>query len=272
MEDAPWVYDVTSRSSSVFLYSLPDSFGVQGSLLSFRGLQWKENNLAVYRNFMYGYAAAKQHNSRDWPHQIPKEWRNFRQVAFHQGKFEYKLIDMGRFGLYLVLTRLKPGKTFWRYDYQKYTRGTAEVIETRAVESFSALEAGVRRSAAGVGNKSIYTMWSGERLGLNIRYGPKNRGIQWIELFSEAGNNPAQKTIEPPEKRFFPLLEVTLTDSRTPVSNSRLAFADGKGNLIVRNPFIGRMLAIQFESWWYPRRKIEKTGSLAPSTGLIAPP
>jgi len=261
VDEAPWVYDVISRSSSILLHPLPDrNMSLQEDLLQFKGPQWKENNLAVYKNFIYGYSETAEYRSGEWPCQIPETWKDLEQYSFTRGRFDYRLFDVRERGLYVICTRLRHRDTRFKYEYQKYARGTIEMVDASRTPDFQTLIRQKRTAALYAGDEYMYTLWNGERIYLNSRYSRNRKGIKWIESpgTDSAGTGRQQDFVKsiPFEQEDFPLLKVEAVDSISMRPGRVVAFADGRGNLFVHNSFTGDSLKILFESWWYPRRMI----------------
>ncbi len=255
LNDAPWVYDIISRSSSAFFRV--DTLGgrlVETNLLEFSGPQWKENNTAVYRNFMYGYKATADYSSSEWPLVVPSTWQLLADVPFENKWLEGRLLDVPDMGVYIILTRLKQGNSWFKFDYQKYARGTAEIIDTAWVSSFNALESYVK-GWVHTADKNVYTMVSGENIGLNPKYSRKKNGITYIQKLQR--NYGSEKLVygsfKPYSKQNLPLMCVKRIYMGSPDADT-ICEADGRGNVYFYTP--GDTLKLNFENWWNPRRYI----------------
>ncbi len=277
--DAPWVYDVITRSSSLILNPRKERPGELKDILHFHGSQWRSNNMAIHRNFLYGYSPVDAYNSPEWPQHVPASWLS--EGSTHATRdFDFRFIDRSDAGVYLVLSRLRPSKTYLKWGYQKYLRGSVEVVDTGRVPSFDAL-----REKTLVHNtpkirwplgprRYTYVDFSGTAIQLNSRYAGDRDGIVRIEVAK-----PAEGIKEPPvvslpfsypwspnrpaatgtaslagflglDKVENPLFQVELY---TPWKG-KIAVSDGQGNMYVFHPATGAYCVANFREWWNPRR------------------
>jgi hypothetical protein len=231
-QEAPWTYDITSRSSSALMFPFPDSnLNLQRDLIRFKGTHWKENNLAVYKNFIYGYFRSDTLHPVDWPQEIPYSWNKKQRASFSRGRFDFKVFDLSHRGIHVVLTRLRPEIPEWNNRHQKYARGTVEIIDASLEPDPANIVDHIHRTALKTKNICIYTLYSGERIHL--------------------------------AKQEIPLMRVTSLHRNSLAENNTLAEADGKGNMFITNPYSGDSLSIQFELWWYPRRLISRGADIS---------
>ncbi|HLP40132.1 MAG TPA: hypothetical protein VK465_01385, partial [Fibrobacteria bacterium] len=272
--DAPWVYDVITRSSSLILDPMKDRPRGSRDILHFHGDQWRANNMAIHRDFLYGYAPTPVTNSPEWPQHVPASW--WRDSATYVTRdFDFRFVDRSDAGVYLVLTRLRPAETYLRWGYQKYTRGTVEVVDTAKVESFADLK---RRTLAanspkkgwGLGRRYVYTDIEGARIHLSPRYDGERDGI--VRVIEPERDESAVPSVTLP----FPVPWMGQESSMATLGagfrlggdrphfrvelyapwRGEVALSDGKGNMYVYNPATGGYCLSSFRMWWSPRRKI----------------
>jgi hypothetical protein len=298
--DAPWVYDLITRSSSLLLAPQREKPFNLLDILHFKGSQWRANNMAIHRNFLYGYTAVDTYNSPAWPQHIPAQW-NREGNAFRSyvaGDFEFRFVDRSRSGVYIVLSRLRQPKTILHWGYQKYLRGTIEVVDTAKVKSLSSLRDSVLALNSSkhhwhLGSRRfVYVNFEGERIQLNSRYDGTKRGILRIvekarssELslpsftlpfdFPWLGEETVSKVpgikVEPRSKRASVQSPQFQVDLLTPIKG-RAVLSDGQGNMYVFNPETGRFLLVNFKEWWNPRRLLGEPGLVDTANSALATP
>lgn len=277
--DAPWVYDVITRSSSLILNPLKDKPRLLRDIVHFRGIQWRANNLAVHRNFMYGYVPTETANSPEWPHHIPAAWK-VDTGTYVTRDFDFRFVERREAGVYLVLGRLRPAETFLRWGYQKFLRGTVEVVDTAKAVSLEALKEKTLaqnspRQGWTLGRRYTYTDFDGTRIQLSARYNGERDGIgRVVERAADsaiplvtlpftfpwvgkegAGDGPASlagfgEGLGMGHGK--PLFQVDLYAPW----RGKVALSDGKGNMYVYNPATGGYCLSNFREWWNPRRRI----------------
>ncbi len=275
--NAPWVYDVITRSSSVLLNPSVTKPKSVADILHFKGPQWRANNLSLYRRFVYGYAPTMEFNGSQWPQDLPASWTEAGDVVSTRD-FDFRFVDRSRDGVYLVLSRLRPTRTWMQWSYQKYCRGTIEVVDTGRVSSIAELREKTlahntpssRWISAWV--RFQYTDFQGNRITLNPRYDGDREGIVRVDEAPEAGGG-----IEIALPFRFPWRGENVTDARpvslagfAPESPSRPLFkvelfspwkgisalSDGSGNMYFYNPATGGYVLSNFREWWNPLRKV----------------
>jgi len=276
---APWVYDVITRSSSLILDPRREKPRHIGDLLHFRGSQWRANNLAVHRGFLYGYSPSSAYNSPDWPQHVPSAWA--RDGETHATRdFEFRFLDRSDAGVYIVLGRLRPPKTYFKWAYQKNLRGTIEVVDTSRVASLEELKGATLRNNSIrprwplLPRRYVYVDFAGNRLHLNPRYDGARDGITRIEKAEEleapgvlafdlpftfpwhahpaAGDAVELAGFLPGGRSSRPLFQVDLYAPW----RGKAALSDGEGNMYVFNPATGGYCLSNFRAWWNPQRKI----------------
>lgn len=279
--DAPWVYDVITRSGSLILDPRKDRPVRLRDILHFRGPQWRANNMSIQRNFLYGYAPVDAYNSPDWPQYVPKGWPTDGRT-YATRDFEFRFYDRSDAGAYIILSRLRPGRTFLKWGYQKYLRGGIEVVDTAKAGSLKEV---VDRTLAHNSPKSrwpwgphryTYVNFEGAAFRLDSRYDGETDGIlgvfaakPWEDAKSYPavtlpfphewmGGDPGEDT-GPALAGFLgkpsqepPLFQVDLYSPW----QGKVALADGRGNMYVFNPATGGYCLSNFREWWNPRRKI----------------
>ena len=288
--DAPWVYDVITRSSTLILDPSREHPRLTRDILHFRGSQWKANNLALYRNFIYGYVPVEEYGSVAWPHHVPAGWR-VDNAVHATPDFDFRFIDRSDAGVYLVLGRLRQTQGFFRWKHQKYVRGTLEVVDTARIGSLAELREKVLARNAGRGtgllglHRLIYVDLDGNRIHLNPRYDDEHEGITRVV---EQGDTLAPGIPALALPFAFPWLGESVSGRETPSlagfgwgsgegesGNGKPAVArplfrvdlyspwkgtaalsDGRGNMYVYNPSTGGYCLANFREWWNPMRKI----------------
>jgi hypothetical protein len=277
--DAPWVYDVITRSSSLLLDPRKERPGELKDILHFRGSQWRSNNMAIHRNFLYGYSPVDAFNSPEWPQHVPAGWPS--DGATHATRdFDFRFIDRSDAGVYLVLSRLRPSRTYLKWGYQKFLRGGVEVVDTGRVSSLEALR---ERTLANNTPKArwplgprryTYIDFSGTAIQLNSRYDGDKEGIVRIEEAepAEAGREIPAVSLPFPypwspdlpagagttalagflgmNKAENPLFQVEMYAPW----KGKIALSDGRGNMYVFHPATGAYCVSNFREWWNPRR------------------
>ncbi|GEM_PF-2397602 len=289
--DAPWVYDVITRSGSLILSPRKDRPESLRDILHFRGSQWRSNNMAIHRNFLYGYTPVEEYNGTDWPQAVPAGWPSDRKTWVTRD-FEFRFLDRSDAGVYIVLSRLRPSRTYLKWGYQKYLRGTIEVIDTGKVASLGELRdktlaANSPKAHWPLGpHRYTYVDFSGARLQLDSRYDGAREGIvkadeehaaqeaslspvvtlpfpyPWVgESRSEKFRADAE---DKPDKTLTALAGfLRLGNAENPLFQvesfrpwrGRIALSDGQGNMYVLNPGTGSYCLANFREWWNPRRK-----------------
>jgi hypothetical protein len=273
--DAPWVYDVITRSSSLILDPVHEKPGTLADILHFKGSHWRGNNMALYPNFLYGYAPANRYQSEEWPHQVPLQWEGggegpsdsarqgfalasaiaplnaITKQTFLSPDFEFRFLDRSKSGVYIVLSRLRPAKTFFRWRHQKYIRGTLEVVDTSKVRSLVELKDRMLILNTPIGSrdpsqqKYIYVNIDGDRIFLNPRFGSEKEGI----LKTEPKETVLNQEIRP-NLGFEPHFQV---EALSPWKG-KVAVSDGHGSLFLFNPNTGSYGIANFREWWNPER------------------
>jgi hypothetical protein len=279
-KSGPWIYDVVTRSSSVILDPMREKPGLLRDILHFRGEQWKGNNLAIARNFLYGYSPSQDYDSPEWPQHVPAGWKDDGKV-YETRDFDFRFIDRSDAGVYLVLARLKPAKTFLSWGYQKFTRGTIEVVDTSRVKSLEELreQTLLRNTSKGtwpLARRYVYVTAGDDRIYLNARYDGEREGIAkvveqpkpeaggiplvtlpfqfpWLGLDRPASKFAAAGFIGRDPSRDKPLFQV---DMAAPWKG-KVALSDGEGNMYVYSPATGGYCLANFREWWNPRRMIK---------------
>ncbi|MDB5103401.1 MAG: hypothetical protein JWP91_1090 [Fibrobacteres bacterium] len=279
--DAPWVYDVITRSGSLILDPRKERPSEVKDILHFRGSQWRANNMAIHRNFLYGYTPVDAFNSGEWPQQVPAGWPGPGETYVTRD-FDFRFVDRSDAGVYVILSRLRPSKTYLKWGYQKYLRGAIEVIDTGKVASLDELR---KRTLANNAPKArwplgprryTYVDFSGARIQLNSRYDGEREGIVRVEepsLITDSSRAPPVTLPFPypwvgerPSEKTFPVLAGFLSGSEagnplfqvetTAPWKGKVALSDGLGNMYVFNPSTGGYCLSNFREWWNPRRKI----------------
>jgi hypothetical protein len=280
--DAPWVYDIVTRSSSVILDPSRERAGSLLDILHFDGTQWRANNLAVHRNFLYGYSPSGEYNGAGWPQRLPIRWTGTISTTYVTRDFEFRFLDHSSAGVYVVLGRLRPSSTFFRWGYQKFLRGTIEMVDTSKVASLSALKDSVLARNSPLRHwplgprRYVYVDFSGDKIQLNPRYDGRKDGIVRVEEPSRAVTrdmpglalpfpfpwNGDKTAAERPQalagflvgrpEPAPPLLQVDLYSPW----KGKAALSDGQGNMYVFNPATGDYLVANFREWWNPRRMV----------------
>jgi hypothetical protein len=273
---APWVYDVITRSGSLLLNPEREKPRVLLDILHFRGAQWRANNLAMHRSFLYGYTTVDDFNSLEWPQHVPTKWAKAGEFhkTYSTRDFDFRFVDRSSSGVYVVLGRLRTSKTFLRWKYQKFLRGTIEVVDTSQVKSFSALIDSVlvlNRSKniwTSVRRRYVYVNIDGDRVHLNPRYDGEKDGIVKVEE-NLSGSDSLTPRINLPfpwaEKTGVPQFQVEIYRPW----KGKVAYSDGRGNMYVFNPATGGHLVENFSAWWNPRRKLVARGDS--TSGLAVP-
>jgi hypothetical protein len=292
-KDAPWVYDVITRSSSVILDPLKEKPRLLRDILHFRGDQWRANNLAVHRNFMYGYVPSEAANSPDWPHHVPAAW-NADTTVHRTRDFDFRFLDRSSSGAYLVLGRVRPADTYLRWGYQKFLRGTVEVVDTSRARSLEevrerTLAHNSPKRAWPLARRYVYTDFDGNRLHLSARYNGEREGIVRVQEAARADSAHPGLTLPFP----FPWMGNGPPAARASMAGlggglglgqerphfqvevyspwrGKVALSDGKGNMYVYNPADGGYCLANFREWWNPRRLVFVPGP-APSVVPAVP-
>lgn len=277
-KDAPWVYDVITRSSSLILDPLKEKPRLLRDVLHFRGDQWRSNNLAVRRNFMYGYVPAGSANSPEWPQHVPATWQAD-TASISTRDFDFRFIDRSASGAYLVLGRVRPAATYLRWSYQKFLRGTVEVVDTSRARSLAEVK---KRILSGnspgrawpLSRRYVYTDFEGNRIHLSARYNGERDGIvRVVESAATDSSAPAftlpfsfpwvgaDSSGETSLAGFAGSLDLGRDRPHFQVDlyspwRGKAVLSDGKGNMYVYNPADGGYCLANFRAWWNPRRKV----------------
>ncbi|HKP96093.1 MAG TPA: hypothetical protein VJ385_10080 [Fibrobacteria bacterium] len=284
--DAPWVYDVITRSGSLIVDPGKDRPGELKDILHFRGPQWRANNLAIHRNFLYGYAPVDAYNSQEWPQNVPGGWP-WDGKTWTTRDFEFRFLDRSDAGVYIVLSRLRPSRTYLKWGYQKYLRGGIEAVDTGRVRSLDSLRARILANNSPKAHwplgphRFTYVDFSGTAIHLNARYDGQRDGIMrveepgtgkgekrgdgtetpalslpfshpWMEGPPSGGGNQALAGFLGRPEREPPLFQVEIFSPW----KGKVALADGQGNMYVFNPATGGYCISNFREWWNPIRKI----------------
>ncbi len=285
--DAPWIYDVITRSSSVLLDPSRERPQSRLDILHFKGTQWRANNLAVHRGFLYGYTGVDAYNSQEWPQNVPAKWLRpgenpITDSTYTTRDFDFRFLDRSGSGVYIILGRLRPSATFLRWSYQKYLRGTIEIVDTSKVHSLSELRDTIlaRNSPTRhwpLGRRRyVYLDFEGNQIRLNSRYDGETDGIIRIDPpasdpspkppdlalpfpFPWMGGRPASESpyslagflLGKPEAP-IPLFQVELFSPW----KGKAALSDGQGNMYVFHPGTGGYVLSNFREWWNPRRMV----------------
>lgn len=263
--DAPWVYDVITRPGSLLLGPAREKPRLVKDILHFKGSHWRSNNLALHRNFLYGYTPTDAHNRPDWPQHVPEGWKWDGRTDSTRD-FDFRFLDRSDAGVYIVLSRVRPARTWIRWGYQKFLRGGIEVIDTARVASLAALRDttlahNATRPRWPVGpRRYTYVDFSGTHLGLNARYDGKRDGIARIR--APKADSSARASIPP-----VPAIPSASASAKAPPAHplfrveafapwrGTVAMADGEGGFFLINPRTGGWCRGDFRNWWNPRRE-----------------
>ncbi len=276
LREAPWVYDVVSRSTTALIrpsQTLPRNLN---DVLHFRGRQWRDNNLALHENFAFGYARVHE-PLHAWPHSIPQGWRP--TYTDKTRDFDFRFYHLPAQGVYVVLGRLKRRDTFWKRWWTRYALGTVEVVDTGRVNSLEALRSVTLagQKDRGFGHRHVYRTFSGDEIKLNSRYGPRTQGIEKVMSalapamlppvtllpFRFPWTEPSADKTSP--RRLYPLLwprmdlagaAIPMLVTQTYPRREVVAYSDGTGNLFVHNPALGQALIINYSQWWRATRQV----------------
>jgi hypothetical protein len=279
--DSPWVYDVITRPGSLILDPRRDRPTELRDILHFRGSQWRSNNMAIHRDFLYGCTPVDGYNSSGWPQHVPSGW-GWDGKTHITRDFEFRFLDRSDAGVFIVLSRLRPSPTYMKWSYQKYLRGAIEVVDASKVANMEALKEGTLSANSPKARwplgprRYTYFDWGGARIHLDPRYDGAREGIVRVEEaktvpgapeppavtlpfpFPWSGESPEEKPatslagLLPGRKPAAPLFQV---ESFAPWKG-RIALADGEGNMYVVNPATGGYCLSNFREWWNPRRII----------------
>lgn len=277
--DAPWVYDVITRPGSLLLDPARERPRELKDILHFRGMQWRANNMAIHRNFLYGYAPSNDYNAPDWPQHVPADWK-WDGVTYPTRDFDFRFYDRSDRGVFVVLSRVRPLDTWLRWGYQKNLRGGIEVVDTSAAHSLQALRDTLLARNSPTAHwplgphRYTYFDFAGARLVLNARYDGTREGILHVQE-KEAGTDSAGKAVpavvlpfparSPGENAtatagfFFrapsnPLFQVEMFRPW----RGNIALADGEGGMWLYHPGTGGYCQVDFREWWNPRRVVKE--------------
>lgn len=260
--DAPWVYDVITRPGSLLLSPAREKPRLVKDILHFRGSHWRSNNIALHRNFIYGYTPTDVNNSPDWPHHVPEGWKWDGRTDSTRD-FDFRFLDRSDVGVFVVLCRVRPSRTWLRWSYQKFLRGGVEVVDTSRVASLAALRdttlahnAGKARWPLGP-RKYTYVDFAGAQLGLNARYDGTRDGIARVHEAPEDTSAHIPALVLPfpggagPEAA-HPLLKVEVFSPWRGI----VSVADGEGGFYLAHPGSGGWCRGDFREWWHPKREV----------------
>ncbi len=279
MKKSPWVYDIVTRSGSLIINPLEEKPQKLADILHFHGTQWQSHNLSLHGNVLYGFAEKEDKENPQvqnlWPQAIPKKWMKdskklgLKEMQASNQNFDFQFIDQSKNGIYIILSRIHPDKTFFHWDYQNYSRGTVEVVETNKVSSLKDLKE--RFLALNVNSERpledhrdlIYVDFRGDKIHLNTRYDGKNEGILAVEgseKFSQSESSEELAGVLNPQylwdkitslhKKSHPLFKV---ESLIP-GKGLIALANGEGEMQVSNSNTKGLVKINFRDWWNPER------------------
>ncbi len=275
-QEAPWVYDIVSRSSTAMIRPRESRPRLLSDILHFRGRQWRDNNLALHGNFAYGYARVPEPRSA-WPQSIPEGWSPVYVDTTRD--FDFRFYDLSHRGVYVVLGRLKAGDGLWRRWTEKYARGTIEIVDAERAGSLANLRAAILdgQKSGKEEDRFQYRTFGGALIQLNRRYGPRFHGFEKVSSREAQEDLPPLTLLPfrfpwvelpPPahtDKRLYPLvwpepgseyLAKPLVVTQTHPRRELVAYSDGMGNLFVNNPSLGQSLVINFTLWWKPTRQV----------------
>ena len=260
--DAPWVYDVITRPGSLLLSPSREKPRLIKDILHFRGSHWRSNNIALHRNFLYGYTPTDVNNSPEWPHHVPEGWKWDGRTDSTRD-FDFRLLDRSDVGVYVVLSRVRPARTWLRWSYQKFLRGGVEVVDTGSVASLAALRdttlahnAGKPRWPLGP-RKYTYVDFASAQLGLNARDDGTRDGIARVHEAREDSTARIPAVVLPfPHENGpdagHPLLKVEVFSPW----RGTVSLADGEGGFYLVNPGTGGWCRGDFREWWHPKREL----------------
>jgi len=279
LSDAPWVYDVITRPGSLLLDPARERPREVRDILHFRGMQWRANNMAIHRNFLYGYTPSDEYNSEAWPQHVPAEWK-WDGATYTTRDFDFRFYDRSDLGVFVILSRLRPLHTWLRWGYQKCLRGGIEVVEASRARSLQALrDSTLARNSPSShwplgAHRFTYVDFAGAKLGLNARYDGTRDGIGRVQ---EAPEDSADRSIPAVVLPF--LLQSPVENStaaagflfRHPSNplfqveifrpwRGKVALADGEGGMWLYHPGTGGYCLADFREWWNPRRVVKEAG------------
>ncbi len=258
-KEVPWVYDVTARSSSITISPKDSSIHSPISqVLRFKGNPWQKNNLAMYKNFVYGFhfrdAGDSPSAGESWPQNISPHIWALPKSCFESEYFELCVIDAKQYGMYLNVSKIKPKKTFFKYGYQNYSRGTLEAVDTSRANSFEQFVETEKNLFKQKLGKYEYPLFTGERLFLNPSYQGKRQGIR--KIIREGTNGENKKLSVYPGNKSEEEMEL-LEAYYQPYQGSRsfkVVEAKGDGRLEIRSLKKAKSLIIDSQLWWRPQR------------------
>jgi hypothetical protein len=275
--DAPWVYDVITRPGSLLLDPARERPRQLKDILHFRGTQWRANNMAIHRNFLYGYAPASDYNPTDWPQHVPAGWK-WDGRTYSTRDFDFRFFDRSDRGVYVVLSRLRSPRTWLRWGYQRYMRGGIEVVDTADAPSLAALRDSTLAHNEGKAHwplgphRYTYVDFAGARLGLNSRYDGTRDGIVRVQEAPADTATASAPAVVPPFTVSGAAGAPTASAGFLPGRSSRplfqvetyrpwrgtVAAADGEGGLWLYHPGTGGYCRADFREWWNPRRIVKE--------------
>ena len=215
----------------------------------------------------------------------PASW-NADTATWTTRDFDFRFVDRSQDGAYLVLARLRQANTYLNWSYQKFLRGTVEVVDTSAPlpwrrSARAPWPTTVPKSLWPLGKRYMYIDFDSNRIQLSARYNGERNGIgKVVEAPSPDSALPA---VALPFR--FPWVgqdPAAGGEGSGPMAGLRgalgfgkaspphfqveayapwrgtVALSDGSGNMYVFNPATGGYCLSNFREWWNPRRKIHQ--------------
>jgi hypothetical protein len=212
---------------------------------------------------------------------VPAGWK-WDGRTYPTRDFDFRFFDRSDAGVYVVLSRLRPAKTYLNWSYQKYLRGGIEVVDAAKAVSLDALREKTLENNSAKGHwplgphRFTYVDFHGTAIQLNSRYDGNTDGITRVEEPQSPQAPSADKEVALPFS--YPWMGGNREDGRASVLagflgggepepplfqadlfapwKGRAALSDGQGNMYVFSPATGGYCLANFREWWNPRRKI----------------
>ena len=274
--------DVKSRPSVLItagdlqIDSDEDIASLERTIPAMRGQDayWASKNLTTYKSFSLGYTFNPDDDSRhlDWPQRYPEAWNEFRVARFGIGRAALHVFDFTAqpehplAGHYWVLAQFSKSEN--EGQFRNYGRGFWEVVPGHRFPDAGALQAHIEATNPpshfdnDEDHDYTYRLAStGERVVIHNRFGSSATDQAILEIRAPDESKIPLNTYMADMRdkgalRQLPLMDVWQVDRDYQFTGMKYAYADGRGRVVIYNPFLGQTLTLDSSNYREPTRSL----------------
>ncbi len=246
---------------------------------------WASQNLTTYKSFSLGYTFKPgEERHQDWPQRYPGSWDGFLVERFGIGRAAFLVFDFTAqpehplAGHYWVVAKFSKREN--KGQFRNYGRGFWEVVPGHQFANAAALRAHIEATnpAAHFDNDEDHDYkyrlaTTGERVTIHNRFGSSATSQAILEIQAANGdviplNRYTANMGDEAGLRQLPLMDVWQVDRDYNFTGMKYAYADGRGRVMIHNPFLGETLTLDSSDYRAPSRTLDKRGLI---TGTLPP-